>query len=95
MNVVGIPPQIVPLVDSNGRIRVEWYRFFAGVESRLGGATGPGTMDLDSASFAPLQPAIGEAAFSDIVQQAQSIEAVGDVMQSDSAGCFDADVYQS
>lgn len=95
MTTVGIPPQMVPLVDSSGRIRQEWYRFFARVDLKSGGATGIGVPDLDAAAFAPMQPATGELLLSDISQPATaSGDVAGDVLQGFSAECCVADVMQ-
>lgn len=95
MSSVGIPPQMTPLVDAQGRIRVEWYRFFGRLDQRTGGATGIGTGDMDAAAFAPLQPASAEQGFADISQSvAISSDQGGDVFQGGAGDCCAADVMQ-
>ena len=53
-----LPPQRVKLVDDQGFMRPEWYRFFRYIaEDRLGGATGPSVPDVAS-SLTDVQSAV-------------------------------------
>lgn len=53
-----LPPPRVKLVDDNGLMRPEWYRFFRYIaEDRLGGANGPSVPDVAS-SLGDVQSAV-------------------------------------
>jgi hypothetical protein len=73
MAVLIAQPARIPVVDpQTGLITREWQRYFTGLYSRVGGANGLGTMDVDAGSYAAMQQAPQEASFSDVLQ-AQSV----------------------
>lgn len=47
-DVLRIPSDREPVVDTSGRCTRSWYLFFGGLFTRLGGVLGPGVEDAES-----------------------------------------------
>lgn len=51
MSLLTLPRAQIPLVDANGQVNREWYRYFSDLTKRAGGVDGSSSEDLTLSQF--------------------------------------------
>ena len=51
MSLLTLPRAQIPLVDANGQVNREWYRYFNDLTKRAGGVDGSSSEDLTLSQF--------------------------------------------